>query len=159
LWPRLVGHFKISLVSSVINEARHYIDPSSQVKKDIDLTTSITTKKIAKIAIDISEISKVLKMAQENKLEIHRGEAESIAALSCPQYNGFFFCTSDQAAVLIAHLCGILNRIVSLEGCLTRTGTHKKILSKLPGYHSEKVMKKWKAEAICRFPLKLGQEK
>lgn len=151
LWQTLIEYFKLSVASTVINEAKYYIAPLNQMKKDIDLKTSIVTKKITLVSMRIDEISNVLKIAEENKLEIHRGEAESIAALSHPQYKEFFFCTSDKQPVLIAYVCGILDRIVSFESCFIRTGTRKKILSKLPTHYLEKVMKNWKTEAIQRF--------
>lgn len=155
IWRTLTGHYKISVVSSVASEASFVPNMISHRKNYIDLKTDIITKKITKISIPTSEIITIIKKAK-NKMteEIHRGEAESIAALLIPQYSEFFFCTSDKPAVLVAHLCKVMDKIVSFENCLIKAGANKKVLSKIPAHYTEKVMRIiWKPEAIRRFRI------
>ncbi|MGB3340957.1 MAG: hypothetical protein WBB37_05700, partial [bacterium] len=92
------------------------------------------------------KIEKIIKKACEKKLNIHAGEAESIAVLLEPKYTQLIFCTADKAAVAAAHLYDLMSRVVSFEKCLEGLKT-----CTLPYKLTEKAMQRWKAEAIQKI--------
>ena len=63
-----------------------------------------------------------------------------------PVDNDLIFCTADKAAVKAAYLCGLTNRVVSLEYCFGRSTKLN-----LPNKCTEKVMRHLKADAIQYF--------
>jgi hypothetical protein len=117
-------------------QAKHYFD----LKKDID------TGRIIRVSTPIKDIQKLIKKASENRLDIHRGEAASIAALQKPEYQQLYFCTADRVAVIATHLFDDMSRVVSFEKCLSKIKP-----CKLPYKLTKAAMQNWKAEAIQRI--------
>ena len=145
LWNVLKSHYKIHIASTVLRESQFSKD-DLQVKHYLDFKKDIDHGLIIKISMSIKDIQAIIKKTQENRLDIHAGEAESIAALLKREYKHLDFCTADKAAIVVAHLFDVMPRVVSLEKCIKGLKS-----CKLPYKLTEKAMQGWKKEAIQRI--------
>lgn len=145
LWKALKSNHKICIASAVLKESRFFKD-DLQTTHYLDFKAEIEEARIMKISMKIEDIQAILRRSSEHKIDIHTGEAESLAALLKPDYQDLYFCTADKAAVAAAHLYDVAARILSLEKCLDAPGS-----GNLPYKLTEKAMQTWKAWAIQRI--------
>ncbi len=125
-------------------ESQYFKDDLSHIQY-LDFRNDIANDRIIKVSVSIEEITPILQKTADNRIDIHTGEAESIAVMLKPGYQNLYFCTADKTAVVATHLFNLLDRVVSLEKCLA-----KKVHT-LPFKLTEKAMQKWKADAIQRL--------
>jgi len=141
LWKSLVNRFVVHITPAIMDESQFFADADLK-KHYLDLRELIRNKIILIETPNIDEVQAVFRKAHELKLEIHLGEAQSLAVLGRSSINQFF-CTADRGAVIISHALNIMDRVLSLEKCLTGQRAVN-----LPDFLSEKFMHRWKAEAI-----------
>jgi hypothetical protein len=144
IWHRLTAEHDIFIASSVKGESIYYDDRFG--RHDIDLSHEISIGITKVIAVPLGDVRRIVNKIR-NRIEIHIGEAESIAILFRAQYQDHTFCTSDKRAVYATHLLdGNLARVVSLEKCLG-----SKDIRNLPYECTIAAMERWKSEAIQLF--------
>lgn len=114
----------------------------------IDLSAPIARRTVEVIPIEASEVETVIRTVMSKGVDIHVGEAESIAAMLRPEHRDLLFCTADRAAVNAAYLSGLAARLISLERCITGTRCES-----LPCKCTERTLEVWKASAIQRFGI------
>jgi hypothetical protein len=136
-----VNQFVVHITPAIMDESQFYADADLK-KHYLNLIELIRNRTILLETPNINEVQAVFRKAHELKLEIHIGEVESLAVLSKSSIN-HFFCTADRGAVIISHALNIMDRVLSLEKCLTG----QRVVN-LPDFLSEKFMRRWKAEAI-----------
>jgi len=145
LWNVLKSNYRIHIASTVLKKEAQFFKDDLQEKHYLDFRKDIDQGRIIKISMTIEEIQAVIKKAGEHRLDIHAGEAESIASLAKTAYQQLDFCTADKAAVAAVHLFDAMSRVVSLEKCLEGLKS-----CKLPYKLSETAMQQWKSDAIQR---------
>ncbi|MBE0434035.1 hypothetical protein IBX73_11310 [candidate division WOR-3 bacterium] len=134
LWNTIKTLHRIHVASAVLAESQHFSD-GLHTRQYLDFETDISVGVITKISMPIESIKDVIKEVRGHKIEIHVGEAESIAALLHPDHQQLHFCTADRGAVVATHIFGIMSRVVPLEKCLAGSGRYT-----LPYKLTEKAM-------------------
>lgn len=127
--------------SVVLDESQYFKDDLCQ-KHYLDFKNNIDNGVVTIIATTAEDVQHILEKAIKNGFDIHAGEAESLSAMLKSEYSELYFCTADKRAVIVAHLFDLLDRVISLEKCLGKNAIH------LTPKVTEKVMQRWKAEAI-----------
>ena len=94
-------------------------------------------------------VSDIIKKLDKYNLDIHTGEAESIALMLNSKFPELNFCTADKAAIKALYLFNLSHRVVSLEKCL-----EKSMKVRLPEKCTEDTLKRYKNEALQYFGIK-----
>ncbi len=143
VWTHLINQFNICVVGIVIDDEAKYFQSNTGLRIDIDLKKSEAAKEITRLDPEIAHTQKIFKEYKELFIKgLDAGERDAITLLNSGNFEDYFFCSGDKAAIKAAAIIDKTHNAVSLEKLLTDSGQKAKINS-LNHEFREKYMKQY----------------
>jgi hypothetical protein len=129
VWHILMERVSILVPSIIATDETLFFYPEHQKIPDpINLRSLAEAKKIAIGEATTKEMEEIYSFFDQSFIgQLHEGEAEALALLSCRPDLDHHFCSSDAAAIRGFAMIGLSSRAISFERLLTAHGLQKNL--------------------------------
>ena len=153
VWKGLTKAYDIFVPSIIIDDQAKFYS-GKEGKITIDLRSEVKNNQIKELPTTEEEIARF--KGEFSKIimpEIHPGEIEALAYIFCHHDEGHLFCTGDHAAIVALSLCGMSDKIVSLEILLKKIGLQKNLEMQFTEKYVRDIAKKASIQRIQTKPI------
>jgi len=140
VWEHIIKHHKVHIPSIILHKETYYYEDKRGIRHPIDLEKEIgvTIYELSCSAEELLSFKEQFdRVFQE---ELHDGEKEALVLIH--KQKNLLLCTCDHAAIKALALLDLLDRGISFENLLRKSGITKKLEYK----HTEKRFKKCLSE-------------